>query len=253
MGGETAMKYAMRSALVLLVLASPHAASSQTADEIIDKSIAAMGGRAAFDKIKTRVLSGTITLSTPGGDLPGTIEIQNARPNKTRTLIKADLTQFGAGMLEIDQRFDGQNGYQLNTLQGNREVTGNQLDNMRNAAFPHPFLSYKESGFTATLEGKEKIGTGEAYVVVLQPKAGSTVRHCIDAETLLPIRFVLSVNVPELNADVEQTTDLSAYKDVDGVKLAFKLISSSSVQSFTVDVSKVEHNVPVDDKVFVKP
>jgi zinc protease len=247
------MKYAMRSALVLMVLASPHVALSQTADEIIEKSIAAMGGRAAFDKIKTRVMSGTITLNTPGGDLPGTIEIQNARPNKTRTLIKADLTQFGAGMLEIDQRFDGQNGYQLNTLQGNREITGNQLDNMRNAAFPHPFLSYKESGFTAKLQGKEKIGTGEAYVLVMAPKTGSTIRQYVDAETLLPVRFVVTVNVPELNADIEQTTEFSAYRDVDGVKLPFKLASSSSAQNFTVDVTTVEHNVAVDDKVFVKP
>lgn len=247
------MKYAMRSALVLLVLASPEIASSQTADELIEKSIAAMGGRAAFDKIKTRVMTGAITLNTPGGDLPGTIEIQNARPNKTRTLIKADLSQFGAGMLEIDQRFDGQNGYVLNVMQGNREITGNQLENMRNTGFPHPFLSYKELGFTAKLQGKEKIGTGEAYVVVMEPKTGSTVRQFIDAETLLPVRSVVRVNVPELNADIEQTTDLSAYRDVDGVKLAFKLTSSSSAQSFTVDLTKVEHNVAVDDKVFVKP
>jgi hypothetical protein len=64
---------------------------------------------------------------------------------------------------------------------------------------------------------------------------------------------VVTVNVPELNADIEQTTELSAYRDVDGVKLPFKLASSSSAQNFTVDVTKVEHNVAVDDKVFVKP
>src|SRR5688500_20346597 len=133
MRGETAMKYAMRSVLILLALASAQTASSQTADELIEKSIAAMGGRAAFEKIKTRVMSGTITINTPGGDLPGTIEIFNARPYKTRTLIKADLTQFGAGMLEIDQRYDGQSGYMLNTLQGNSEITGNQLENMSTA------------------------------------------------------------------------------------------------------------------------
>ena len=247
------MKYALRSALILLVLASAQTASSQTADEVIEKSIAAMGGRAAFDKIKTRAMSGTITLNTPGGDLPGTIEILNARPNKLRTLIKADLSQFGAGMLEIDQRFDGQSGYLLNTLQGNRDITGNQLENMRNAGFPHAFLSYKELGFTAKLEGREKVGAGEAYVVVLEPKAGSTIRQYIDAETLLPVRFMMRVNVPELNADIEQTTELAGYHDVDGIKLPFKLTSSSSVQSFSVDLSTIEHNVPVDDKLFIKP
>ena len=247
------MKYAMRSVLVLFALASAQTASAQTADELIEKSIAAMGGRAAFEKVKTRVMTGTITINTPGGDLPGTIELWNARPNKLRTFIKADLTQFGAGMLEIDQRFDGQTGYLLNTLQGNRDITGNQLDNMRNQAFPHAFLSYKELGFKASVEGKQKVGSGEAYVLVLEPAKGSTIRQFIDAETMLPVRFVMRVNVEELGAEVEQTTELSAFKEVDGLKLPFKLTSSSSAQSFTVDLTKIEHNVAIDDKVFSKP
>ena len=132
------MKFAMRSALVLLVLASPRIASSQTADEVIEKSIAAMGGRAAFDRIKTRAMSGTITLNTPAGDLPGTIEIQNARPNRARTLIKADLTQFGAGMLEIDQRFDGTNGYLLNPCRATATSLGTSSKTCATPVFRTP-------------------------------------------------------------------------------------------------------------------
>jgi hypothetical protein len=49
-------------------------------------------------------MSGTITLNTPGGDIPGTIEIQNAAPNKARMLIKADLTALGAGPLAVAAR-----------------------------------------------------------------------------------------------------------------------------------------------------
>ncbi len=131
----------MRLAVAVVVLLSANAAWAQTADEVIEKSLAALGGRAAHAKIKTRSMAGTITLGTPAGDIPGTIEIVNALPNKTRTLIKADLTSLGAGPLVIDQRFDGKSGYVLDTLQGNREITGNQLDNMRNtglsACLPH--------------------------------------------------------------------------------------------------------------------
>ena len=35
--------------------------------------------------------------------------------------------------------------------------------------------------------------------------------------------------------------------------MPFKLTSSSSLQSFTVELAKVEHNVAVDEKLFVKP
>ena len=248
------MRIPIRQAVIILVvLACAPAAAAQTADEIIDKSIAAMGGRAAFDKIKSRSMAGTITLNTPAGDIPGSIEVLNTRPNKARTLIKADLSAFGAGPLTIDQRFDGQNGYVLDSLQGNRDVTGNQLDNMRNSGFPHAFLDYKAMGFSAKLQGKEKVGAGEAYVIVFEPAKGSAVRQFIDAQSMLPVKFSLTVNVPQLGQDVEQTTTLEDYKDVDGVKVPFKLSSSSSVQSFTVMLDKVTHNVEVDEKLFVRP
>ena len=247
------MRILVRSAMAVVVLACAQIAAAQTADEIIEKSIAALGGRAAFDKIKTRSMSGTITLNTPVGDIPGSIEILNARPNKARTVIKADLSSVGAGPLTIDQRFDGQTGYVIDTLQGDREMTGNQLDNLRNAGFPHAFLNYKEAGFSVKLQGKEKLGAGEAYVLIFEPAKGSTIRQFIDAQTLLPVRFTMSVNVPQVGADVEQTTTLEDYRDVEGVKMPFKLTASSSLQSFTVTLDKIAHNVAADDKLFVKP
>jgi outer membrane lipoprotein-sorting protein len=246
------MKILIRSAMAVVVLACAQIAAAQTAEEIIEKSIAAMGGRAAFDKIKTRSMSGTITLNTPVGDIPGSIEILNARPNKARTLIKADLSAVGAGPLTIDQRFDGQSGYVVDTLQGNREMTGNQLDNLRNGGFPHAFLNYKDVGFSVKLQGKEKVGNGEAYVLLLEPAKGSTIRQRVDAQTMLPVGFSLTVSVPQMG-DIEQTTTLEDYREVDGVKLPFKLTSSSSLQSFTVVLDKVAHNVEVDEKLFVKP
>jgi hypothetical protein len=236
-----------------MVLACAQAAQAQTAEDIIEKSIAALGGRAALGKIKTSVMTGTITLTTPAGDIPGTIEIYNAAPNKLRTVIKADLSQFGAGPLTVDQRFDGTSGYVLDTLQGNRDITGNQLDNMRNSAFPHLFLAYKGMGQTVKLAAKEKIGDRDAYVLIFEPTAGSIVKQYVDAESLLPVRAMVTVNVPQLGQDVEQTAEPSDFRDVGGMKVPHKLRVSSSVQGFTVEFAKVEVNIPIDEKMFSKP
>src|SRR5262249_8391026 len=82
--------------------------SAQTADEIIEKHLAALGGRAALAKLKSRVTTGTITLSLPiGSEITGSVETYSQAPNKTRTLIKIDLSALGAGQMVQDQRFDG--------------------------------------------------------------------------------------------------------------------------------------------------
>ena len=96
-------------------------------------------------------MSGTITLSTPVGELTGPVEVLNQAPNKARTLIKLDLAAVGAGEMTIDQRFDGTAGIVMDSMQGNRDISGEQLDSMRNATFPSPFLDYKERGVTVEL------------------------------------------------------------------------------------------------------
>src|SRR5262249_44738239 len=184
-GRERLQQFLRLSRLGLLLLAFAQAAFGQTADEIIEKHLAAMGGRAALEKVKSRTSTGTIRLTLPvGGEVMGSIETYNQAPNKSRNLLKIDLSSLGAGQMVQDQRFDGTTGYVIDSLQGNREITGNQLDNMKNAVFPSALLNYKENG-TVELQGKEKAGERDAYVLVTKPKVGSGVRLYLDAQTYL--------------------------------------------------------------------
>ena len=241
-----------RFALVAVVLAWAPVASAQTVDEVIEKSIAAMGGRPAMEKIKTRSMTGTLSMSTPAGDIPGTVEVQNAAPNKMRLVIKADLSAFGAGPLLIDQRFDGTSGYMINSLQGDQPIAGDQLENMKANSFPHPFLDYKARGVSATLAGKEKVGDRDAFVVVFEPTTGSPIRQFIDAESFLPVRSVVKLSTPQ-TGELEQTADFSDFRDVDGVKVPFSLRLTNAMQGITMTFAKAENNIAIDDKTFVKP
>ena len=70
------MKTASRTLLITgLLLGIAQAASAQTADEIVERHIAAIGGRAALTKLTSRSNTGTITLTTPVGDLTGPLEL----------------------------------------------------------------------------------------------------------------------------------------------------------------------------------
>jgi len=237
--------------LTALVLAGG-AASAQTADEIVEKSLAAIGGRAALTKVKTQSLTGTMTVSTPGGDLPGTIESVQQAPNKMRRLITLDLSAFGAGTATIDTRFDGTTGYTLDSMRGDMPMSESQSELQRNATFPSPFLDYKERGTKITLAGKEKVGEHDGFALVVTPVKGPVSRVVVDGESYLPVRATITVDIPDLGP-VEQTTEFSDFRDVNGVKVPFKIKGTSSVQTFLITVSKIEHNVEVDQALFSKP
>jgi len=238
--------------LALLVSALAGLASAQNADAVIEKHLAAIGGRDALSKLTTRKSTGTVTLSTPGGEFSGTIELLSKPPNKARLLMNIDLSAVGAGTMTIEQRFDGAAAYATNSMQGDVEVSAKQIDNMRNAVFPTPFLGYKERGAKLEQLPNEKLQGKDAIVLVLTPATGSPVRVFFDPETYLALRTVTTVNAAQLGGDVEQTTDLSDYRAVDGVKLPFRVVTINPAQTVTIALTKIEHNAPVDDALFVK-
>src|SRR5215831_3772698 len=242
-----------RLLIAALFLASMPIAFAQTADDIVEKHLAALGGRAAMEKLKSRSMKGTITVSTPVGDLTGAIEILNQQPNKQRTFTQLDLSAVGLGKMIQDQRFDGTSGYVIDTMQGNRDITGEQLEAMKNGSFPNPLLDYKQAGATVELSGKEKVGEREAYVLVFKPKSGPVARSYIDAESYLPIKQVVKINVPQVGGEVEQTTEVSNFKEVDGVKIPFQIRTTSAIQTVMVNVTQVEHNTQIDQTLSPNP
>ncbi|HTI37524.1 MAG TPA: hypothetical protein VL484_08210 [Vicinamibacterales bacterium] len=247
----------MRSASARLLLAVTFLAcawvsSAQSVDEIIEKSLTAQGGREALGRITSRSTKGTIVITSPAGDLPGTIEVLNQSPNKLRTLLKVDLTSMGGGSLTLEQRFDGTKGYSMDSMRGESEMTGGRLEILRSAAFPSPFLGYKDRGTKIVLAGTEKVRDKNAYVLNITPAAGPTSRLWIDAESYLPVKTSTTIDTPE-TGPLEQTTEFSDYHDLDGVKMPYTLNTTSTVQSYTVKVTSVEQNVKIDPALFVKP
>jgi outer membrane lipoprotein-sorting protein len=240
-------------AMTALLVSQAGLAPAQTVDDVVEKHLTAVGGREALGKLTSRTMSGSITLSTPGGDVTGTIEVYAKLPNKSRSVIDVDLSALGAGRVHQDQRFDGTTGYAIDSLNGNREITGDQLEVMRSAGFPTPLLKYKDAGAKVELMGKEKVGAQEAYVLRFTPRTGPAGRMFVGAEDYLLLKTVITINVPQLGSSVEQTVEFSDYRDVNGVKVAYTFRSANQFQTFTITATKVEHNTEIDDKSFSKP
>jgi len=243
------MKMLTRAVMIAALIAVlAQTALAQTAEEIAEKYLTAIGGRVALGKIKSRHAIGRATFTTPDGEYSGTVEVFNQAPNKWRSLATVDLPGAGMGPITIDQRFDGISGYGMDSRWGIYEMTGNVLNNRANSSFPTPFLTLEERGATLEFARKEKVDGRDAYVVLLKPRFGSMMQCFIDAESFLLVKTIVALNV-----NVQQTVEFRDYRDVDGVKVPFQLKSTTGDQSETVNVTKVEHNTAFDDDMFSKP
>ena len=241
-----------RLVITALCLAVPCVSSAQSVDEVVEKHLAATGGRAALAKVTSRITRGRITVMTPVGDLSGPVEVLNRAPNKVRTFLTLDLTALGGDKMVYDERFDGSVGYLINTIEGNRELAGNQLHNLRNDTFPTPLLDYKASGTSLALTGREKVGDREAFVLIMTPKLGPPSRRYIDTESYLEIRQVVTTDEPTAGT-FELTIDFLDFRDVDGIRLPFQITATSTAQNFTAIVEKVTHNEAIDAALFSRP
>jgi hypothetical protein len=237
-------------AFALATGSTPQAQATLTAEQIIDKHIAASGGREALSKLTTRRATGTVTLSQGGAELGGPVEILNKAPNKVRVSLQIDLTSVGmADKMSIEQRFDGTTGVMNNSMQGATPITGNQLENMKNAIFPSPLLDYKTHTNKIEVLPQESIDGKPRLVLQITPKTGSVVKLYFDPETFLVVRTKATVNTPEMG-DMENVADSSDYRTVDGIKIPFQLVNWNAAQSIKITLTKIENNVPLDDALF---
>jgi hypothetical protein len=90
-----------------------------TVKEVLDKYVAALGGRAANERIKTRTMKGTFELAPMG--IKGALESFSAAPDKVYS--KTNLQGIG----EIVEAFDGKTAWGVNPMQGSRDKSGEEL------------------------------------------------------------------------------------------------------------------------------
>ena len=85
-----------------------------------------------------------------------------------------------------------------------------------------------------------------AYKLKLTRKGGRSDILYLDAATFMQVKAQSRRNLMGQETDVETTT--SDYKEVDGVKIPYKIEQSANGNPvFALTVEKVEINVPVED------
>jgi hypothetical protein len=223
---------------------APKAApAAPTADQILDRYLEATGGRAAWQKLTSRVSTGTI--DAPAMNLSGAIEVREKAPDH----ILAVITIAGAS---FRQAFDGKVGWTDDPQNGLREQSGAELAEARRDADFYHVLDMRRLYTKLTVIGSEKIGDRTAYrVEAALPEGGAPDKISFDAQSGLLLRVISQHHDPE--GVLEYRVDYEDYREVDGVKLPFVIRQTTGDSTLTIQITEVRHNVALDDSQFSKP
>ncbi|HYL99379.1 MAG TPA: hypothetical protein VEZ90_10530, partial [Blastocatellia bacterium] len=114
-------------------------------DTVLEKYVAATGGKEAIEKIKTITARGSISL--PAIQREGSIEFYRAAPNKY--LFLASITGFGL----MEQCFDGKTGWSKSPKMGIRNVAAAELGQAKREADMYAPLHLKQMYSSMVVKG----------------------------------------------------------------------------------------------------
>lgn len=227
-----------------LLVATPSFAQTPSVDDLVAKNLAARGGMDKLQSINTMKITGTVTAQ--GMDMPLTLVTK--RPNKMRQ----EMTMQGQAMV---QAFDGTTVWVSNPMlgPGAQPIEGPQADALKTQAlFDGPLVGFKERGDTLELVGPADVEGAKAWKLKLSRKDGRSMHLLLDAETGLERQW--SMTLEQNGLTMEFDTIIGGYEPVNGIQVARSmktLMGGNPVATLTI--TSVEHNVPVEDSVFVMP
>jgi hypothetical protein len=102
-----------------------------------------------------------------------------------------------------------------------------------------------------TVQGTEKVGDHETYVVVGRREGKPPIELYFDEQSGLLLRLVRygETALGWLPTQI----DYADYRESSGVKIPYRWTLARPSGRFTIQLSDVKENVPVDDAKFAKP
>ena len=210
-----------------------------SAQKILDNFLAAMGGAAALNNIKTRVQIGRIDAF--GDKYP--IEVYSEGPDKRVSISHPksgdSVTAFngGAGWLSMPHGF-----HSMTAAEAQAASIDAQL--YFPARLPQLYQQFR-------VRPGETIDGRPTYRLSAKSKDLPALNLYFDEQSGLLLRMIRYAETPLGNNPTQ--IDYADFRVVDGVKIPFRWTLARPNGRFTIQVEDTKQNVPVDEKLFVMP
>ena len=208
-----------------------------TVEQVLDKYVEAIGGRASLMKLKSRISKGS-RVGADGVLVPE--EVYQKAP--TRLLI---VTRYPE--LVLRKGFDDLKGW-ARDAKGESIISEQDLTELERDADFYKDVDLKRLYARMSIQGQEKIGERQAYVIEADSRNGNFERLYFDVRTGLLIRRYKEFKIAIGSFPTQ--TDYQDYQEVDGIKLPFTLQWSIPGRTWGRKITEVKHNVLIDDAIF---
>ncbi|HUK12687.1 MAG TPA: c-type cytochrome, partial [Thermoanaerobaculaceae bacterium] len=210
-----------------------------SADQVIEKWAQAVGAD-ALRKVTSRVQKGQLL---GFGGRPAPIEVVAKAPDKRISVVQ---TPRG----ESITAYDGSHGW-LTSREGAHPMTAAESEAARLDADLQLPLHLKQLYAGFRVQPSERIGDRDAVLLVAANEGKPPLKLYFDAQNGLLLR-------EQRYADtalgyLPTQIDFADYRDVDGVKVAFRWTLARPAGRFTIQIDSTQQNVPVDDARFAMP
>lgn len=209
-----------------------------TLEQILDKYVQALGGRAAVEKVNSRTSKGSFTsihLKTKGP-----IELYAKEPNKWLMVLVAQ------GYGNYRRGFNGTVAWEK--YPGRDNAANLSGFSKRDAEFYLP-LKFRETFPKVALKDNEKLGDRETAALEA-PGDGNAKRWYFDNKSGLLLRS----ETRSSSGKTLDSVDYDDYRMVDGVEEPFSIrIVDRDGTDFNIKLNNIEHNRLIDDASFDKP
>jgi len=233
------MKKIKKMGLAFLLLASMNTVKAQTVDEVVDKFIAAAGGKEKLMALNSVKMEGN--LATQGFDVGIVVTVLNGKGARTDISVP--------GMSDGYRIITPTKGWNFLPFQGmtGPEEAPEELVKAQQTQLDlqTSLLNYAAKGHKVELLGKEKVDGADCYKLKITYKNGRTAVVFIDATTYYRVKSVASLPV-----NGQETEVVTTFADFKKTPEGYVFPYSQTNQSGTITYTSIEVNKPVDEKIF---
>ena len=223
---------------ILVVIASIASVSAQTADEVINKYVTAIGGAEKWSKITSLKVEGQIEVQ--GLAIPFTMQAVHMKG------MRVDAEFQGNKIIDITTPTKG---WSQNPLMGKSSLEAITADELKTKLdeldVQDEFVNYKEKGSTVEFLGKEEEEGTSYNKIKLTTKNGNEKTYYFDLVTNLIYKE--ETTVKQQGQEIKQAVKYLDYKTLEnGIKMAFK----SDMGMMMMVTNKVTINPTIDETIF---